>query len=78
MLILAVGIMLALIIHWNVKIQTPEVPEDAAQTEDAVEFDENDLEDMEQIPENMNKMGEVYYDPVSGKYYIIANGDSED
>jgi len=33
---------------------------------------------MEELPEDMNKMGEVYYDPVSGKYYIIKDSMEEE
>lgn len=75
MLILAVGIMLALVIHWNVKIQTPE--ESGTKKEETIEFDENDLEGMEEIPEDVNKMGEVYYDPSTGKYYIVTDDKQE-
>ena len=64
MLVFAVGLMLSLILHWNVKITAPDASDNKNRTEEAVEFDENDLEDMEEIPENMNKMGDVYYDPI--------------
>ena len=45
--------------------------------DDAVEFDESDIEEKEQ-PEDMNgggmnKLGEVYYDAETGKYYVIKN-----
>ena len=69
MLILAVGIMLALVVHWNVPINTPQETQDQAET--AVEFSEDDLESIDELPENMQKAGEVYYDPETGSYYII-------
>ena len=89
MLVLAVGIMLALIIHWNVDVSTTggdassengmtlEAPGEQINKDDAVEFDESDIEEKEQ-PEDMNgggmnKLGEVYYDAETGKYYVIKN-----
>lgn len=78
MLILAVGIMLALILHWNVKIQTTEESNKDANTQDAISFNEDDLENMEELPDDMERMGDVYYDPASGKYYIIENSGTAD
>jgi len=78
MLILAVGIMLALILHWRVEIRTPEQEEQPAQAQENISFDNDDLKDMDELPENMERMGDVYYDPVSGKYYIIENKDQAD
>ena len=74
MLILAVGIMLALILHWNVEIETTDVEN---QAEDAVTFSEDDLKSQENLPENMEKKGDVYYDAESGTYYIVEGGDSQ-
>ena len=78
MLILAVGIMLALVIHWNVKIKTTDDTDSNTKTEDTIEFDEDDLQGKDIAPEDMDKMGEVYYDPVSGKYYIVTNDNTQD
>ena len=89
MLVLAVGIMLALIIHWNVDVSTTggdgssengmtlEAQGEQINKDDAVEFDESDIEEKEQ-PEDMegggmNKLGEVYYDAETGKYYVIKS-----
>ena len=69
MLVLAVGIMLALIINWNVDIssagQTADTPADPA-----ISFVQDDL----------TEMGKVYYDKETGTYYIVENqktGDAE-
>ena len=69
MLVLAVGIMLALIINWNVDIssagQTADTPADLA-----ISFVQDDL----------TEMGKVYYDKETGTYYIVENqktGDAE-
>lgn len=90
MLILAVGIMLALIIHWNVDVSTTggdasseggmtlQAQGEQINKEDAVEFEESDLKEKDK-PEDldegggMNKLGEVYYDAESGKYYVIKD-----
>lgn len=73
MMLLAVGIMLALIMHWNVPLNTAgEAVDTEAQT--AVEFSEDDLETAAELPENMEKTGEVFYDPETGSYYIVYNG----
>lgn len=68
MLILAVGIMLALILHWNVEINNSA---DAANSEDksSVTFSDDDLESTEDMPEDAQAMGTVFYDPETGKYY---------
>ena len=39
--------------------------------ESAVEFSEDDLEEIQVIPEDLQKAGEVYYDPETGAYYIV-------
>ena len=70
MMLLAVGIMLALIMHWNVPIQTSQETVEQNQ-ETVVEFTEDDLESTNELPENMEKTGEVFYDPDSGSYYIV-------
>ncbi|MBO4834908.1 MAG: hypothetical protein J5483_02235 [Lachnospiraceae bacterium] len=72
MLILAVGIMLALIIHWEVPINQTE-PSETNGVEDMISFSDDDLESMDELPDAMEKMGNVYYDPVTGKYYIIKD-----
>ena len=74
MMILAVGIMLALVLHWNVPITagSQDTPESAGQT--ALEISEDDLEDTAELPEDMEKAGEVYYDAETGAYYIVYEG----
>lgn len=68
MLILAVGIMLALILHWNVEINTSA---DATENpnKESVTFSDDDLESTDDMPEDAQAMGTVYYDPDTGKYY---------
>ncbi len=75
MLVLAVGIMLALILNWNVDISTPQTQ----QPVDPVPFDQDDLTeapDDSQVLEggDLQEMGTVYYDASTGTYYIVQNG----
>lgn len=77
MLILAVGIMLALVIHWNVQLDTGSAQETTDPGKDAVSFSENDLENLEDLPDEMEQIGNVYYDAATGKYYIVQNPDGE-
>ena len=79
MLILAVGIMLALILHWNVEIKTAEQAEDT-KAKESVSFSDDDLQGTEQMPDDAQKMGNVYYDAATGKYYYQINesGDNGD
>ena len=76
MLVLAVGIMLALVINWNVDIFSSQGDYSDSDTQSAVSFSENDLEktDKEKTPEELLKMGTVYFDSETGTYYIIEDG----
>lgn len=93
MLILAVGIMLALIIHWNVDVSTSggemsdsgmtlqqqsdgKGGDSAVNKDEAISFDGDDLQEMENSEDlsnggGMDKLGEVYYDSGTDKYYVV-------
>ncbi|MBQ0018784.1 MAG: DUF2149 domain-containing protein [Clostridiales bacterium] len=74
MLVLAVGIMLALIVSWNLNIMENGHVNDNARKEDALsDFTEKDIQNAETKTEQLEKQGSVYYDPETDKYYIIAN-----
>lgn len=75
MLILAVGIMLALILRGEVEVRTAADNSSDTGTESAIEFSENDLQNLDDVPEDMEHMGEVFYDAETGKYYIIQNNE---
>ncbi len=78
MLVLAVGIMLALIVSWNLNIAENGQVSDNARKEDALsDFTEEDLTDTETPSENLEKQGTVYYDPETDKYYVIAQDGSQ-
>lgn len=72
MLVLAVGIMLALILNWNVDISAVRGQADP-ETEEALTFTEEDLTQSEarEGQGELEKLGAVYYDPETGLYYII-------
>ena len=93
MLVLAVGMMLALIVHWNVDISTGgrsdnvngssvaaegEGGQSIIDRDSVVTFTPEQLEQMDategESDEGMEKLGEVYYDAATGKYYIIESG----
>ena len=76
MLVLAVGIMLALIINWNVDISAGKT-EQAASAGPAISFEQDDLtesqDDAKTIEGDLTEMGKVYYDQETGTYYIVEN-----
>ena len=93
MLVLAVGMMLALIVHWNVDISTGGRSDNTSgdsvaadgkggqsiiDRDDALSFTPEELDRMDategENDEGMEKLGEVYYDAATGKYYIIESG----
>lgn len=77
MLVLAVGIMVSLILHWNVQINTPDTASDSQGGQNTVSFTDDELTDQEEVPEDMQRMGDVYYDANTGTYYIIEDSGEE-
>ena len=92
MLVLAVGMMLALIVHWNVDITTSggqsqgntgENGSVLVDKDHAVTMTQEELDRLQAQGsvisgggESLEKRGEVYYDAVSGTYYIIQDSQS--
>lgn len=76
MLVLAVGIMLALIINWNVDISAG-TTDKAASADPSISFEQDDLtesqDDAKTIEGDLTEMGKVYYDQETGTYYIVEN-----
>ena len=76
MLVLAVGIMLALIINWTVDISAG-TTDKTASTDPAISFEQDDLtesqDDAKTIEGDLTEMGKVYYDQQTGTYYIVEN-----
>lgn len=79
MLVLAVGIMLALIVSWNLNVsENGQVNENVSKDDALSSFDQNDVDNTEEeSSENLERQGTVYYDPQTDKYYIIANDGSK-
>lgn len=77
MLVLALGLMLALVVAWNA--QVPNLTE-VQQTTDMKEVDNLDtLTDPESLGgSGYVDMGSVYQDPKTGKMYLIESGSSSD
>jgi len=71
MLVFACGLLLALIISWNVDVsETGEItkqPNVKYEVENIGEAVEEDAE----VTENLKDMGRVYQDPATGKYYVV-------
>lgn len=72
MLVLAVGIMVALVLHWNVQLQSTELQDDASQTDT---FTQDELSGTEKVPEGAAPAGEVYYDAETDSYYFVRSSD---
>ena len=74
MLVLAVGIMLALIINWKVDItaMSPVAPEPEPEQ---IPISQEDLQDTPADAlneENLQRIGALYYDEETGTYYAIT------
>ena len=78
MLVLAVGIMLALIISWNLNIGENGKVRDKADKENAIsDFTEDDISNTNDPKGDLEKQGSVYYDPATDKYNNIADDGSQ-
>ena len=78
MIVLAVGIMLALIINWNVDVGATAYLDETPETESALLVEESSMERVTDITEDvksdeMEKLGSVYFDESTGKYYVIVD-----
>ena len=78
MLVLACGLMLSLIISWNldIAIDAPlEVTgEDTMETVEGMQ--ESELEDVDPVSD-FEEFGTLYRDPKTGEFYVIRNGETE-
>ncbi len=71
MLVFACGLLLALIISWNVDVsETGEI-----QNQPNVKYEVDNIGDTVEedadVTENLKDMGRVYQDPATGKYYVV-------
>ena len=75
MLVFACGLMLALIVNWNVDLGGQEVDYVSEQGITETQLNENKTES--EIDENQDykKMGTVYQDPETGRMYMVTDGE---
>ena len=71
MLVLAVGIMLALVLHWKVDLKVTEEDAKTKAENEVVTFTNDELEEQDQVPESATQAGQVYYDSETDTYYIV-------
>ncbi len=70
MLVFACGLLLALIISWNVDVsETGEITKPEVKYE--VENIGAPVEEEAEVTEDLKDMGRVYQDPKTGKYYVV-------
>lgn len=74
MLILAVGIMLALIMNWNVDISGSQAPVEVDQAKEVTDVENISGEDLDEAASSsgLSELGKVYQDPETGKMYMIV------
>lgn len=71
MLVFALGILLALIISWNVDLSEEGEIGQSFDTKYEVENIEDNATEEISGDENLQEMGKVYKDPETGKYYVV-------
>ena len=72
MLVFACGLLLALIISWNVNVsETGEITKQEVRYE--VENIGQPVEEDAEVTEELKDMGRVYQDPKTGKYYVVED-----
>ena len=78
MLVLVVGFMLALIINWNLDVGAiAHLSSENQEAESALAFEGEYMEEIDSDGEEidsreMEKLGSVYFDESTGRYYIIV------
>ena len=71
-LVFACGLLLALIISWNVNVsETGEITKQEVRYE--VENIGQPVEEDAEVTEELKDMGRVYQDPKTGKYYVVED-----
>ena len=71
MLVFACGLLLALIINWNVDVTTPGQSEETPENKYEVEGIEEDSSQTIDEDTSLEEMGKIYKDPQTGKYYVV-------
>lgn len=71
MLVLAVGVMLALVIHWNIDIDSQQTGHRSREKLEGIE----DVESGKEVdPEQLEELGKgvIYIDPATGEIYLFT------
>ncbi len=71
MLVLACGLMLALIINWNVDVGSGGNLKEMTQGQEISEVGGSGSSDISTLEEGYEEMGLIYRDPETGKYYMV-------
>lgn len=71
MLVFACGLILALIISWNVDISEQGEIHQTGNRYQVESIDENATDTTIESKDNLEEMGKVYRDPETGKYYVV-------
>lgn len=71
MLVFACGILLALIMSWNVDVSDTGEITKSPEAKYEVEGMENGKTEQVDANKNLEEMGKVYRDPETGKYYVV-------
>ena len=75
MLVFACGLLLALIMSWNVNLDEFGAITDSPNSNDKYEINDYNSGSTQQIDADnqLQELGKVYLDPAKGKYYVIEN-----
>lgn len=71
MLVFACGLMLALVVHWNVNVSNVTEMDQQDMTEIDQSQVENMADDMQSAGSSYNELGKVYQDPTTGQMYLL-------
>ena len=74
MLVLAVGIMLALLLHWKVDISAVNAAAAPEERDEQIAIEESELseaEERELNEEELQRIGALYYDEENGVFYAV-------
>jgi hypothetical protein len=72
MLVLAVGIMLALVLNWKLDLTTVSAESETAEQPVAISEDDMRSTSQELDAEALQRVGALYYDEATGTYYAIT------
>jgi hypothetical protein len=79
MLVFACGLLLALVVHWNVDISGQDTTNvNQQQSTTTVEMSGSGSESDINTDQNYKEMGIVYQDPETGKLYMVTNEKASD